>query len=76
MRRILPPQSDWIKLDELTRELELSGQRSHSTERFLVLYSTEYFEELQYEEPNNRDLIRRNLATDDWATQLVEVELK
>jgi hypothetical protein len=76
MRRILPPQSDWIKLDELNRELELSGQRSRSTERFLVLYSTEYFEELQYEEPNNRDLIRRNLATDDWATQLVEVELK
>ncbi|WP_353485181.1 caspase family protein [Haliscomenobacter sp.] len=76
MRRILPPQSDWIKLDELNRELELSGQRSHSTERFLVLYSTEYFEELQYEEPNNRDLIRRNLATDDWATQLVEVVLK
>jgi len=76
MRRILPPQSDWIKLDELNRELELSGQRSHSTERFLVLYSTEYFEELQYEEPNNRDLIRRNLATDDWATQLVVVELK
>ena len=76
MRRILPLQSDWIKLDELNRELELSGQTLRSIERFLVLYSTEYFEELQYEEPNNRDLIRRNLATDDWATQLVEVVLE
>ncbi|MBK9489853.1 MAG: caspase family protein [Haliscomenobacter sp.] len=80
MRRILPPNSDWVKLDEVSRELEL-GNKTKSLERFLVLYSTSAFEEFQYEQAalddsSGRDLVRKSLAGDDWATQLFEVELK
>lgn len=79
LRRILPPRSEWVKLDETNRELGLF-EKDRVVERFLVLYSTEAFEELQYQQDElkggpNRDLIPRSLAKNDWATQLFEVEL-
>jgi hypothetical protein len=80
MRRILPPRSEWVKLDEISRELGLFDKDS-AIERFLVLYSTEAFEEFQYQQSeldgaNTRDLVPRSLASNDWATQLFEVELR
>jgi hypothetical protein len=81
MRRILPPRSEWIKLDETSRELGLF-EKDSAIERFLVLYSTEAFEEFQYEQSelggkqSGRDLVSRSLASNDWATQLVEIELR
>ena len=81
MRRILPPRSEWIKLDETSRELGLF-EKDSTIERFLVLYSTEAFEEFQYEQSelggkqSGRDLVPRSLASNDWATQLFEIELR
>lgn len=81
MRRILPPRSEWVKLDETSRELGLFDKNS-AIERFLVLYSTEAFEEFQYEQSElggkdtGRDLVPRSLASNDWATQLFEIELR
>ncbi len=81
MRRILPPRSEWIKLDETSRELGLF-EKDNSIVRFLVLYSTEAFEEFQYEQSelggkqSGRDLVPRSLASNDWATQLFEIELR
>jgi len=81
MRRILPPRSEWIKLDETSRELGLF-EKDSAIERFLVLYSTEAFEEFQYEQSelggkqSGRDLVSRSLASNDWATQLFEIELR
>lgn len=80
MRRILPARSEWIKLDEISRELGLFDKDS-AIERFLVLYSTEAFEEFQYEQSElggkktGRDMVPRSLASNDWATQLFEIEL-
>jgi hypothetical protein len=81
MRRILPARSEWIKLDETSRELGLF-EKDSAIERFLVLYSTEAFEEFQYEQSelggkqSGRDLVSRSLASNDWATQLFELELR